>query len=211
MKKGNSNQDESTHTIDNLCKKDKNKIIELLKRLNELKKRCAFLESNINHQNMENQSIETKNDIITKQIDEINQKFNEESSLTSGFPKQLEDLQLAIQATETENLNLKAKIKDSTSEVSELTEVLKQLDSKYNRIKVDASVSCKFSKHREKCINTDDVTANYADAEVQNPERKTEADFYYEDLTSNTFGPVGTLFDAPDDEINSLISILNSV
>lgn len=211
MKKGNSNQDDSTHTIDNLCKKDKNKMIELLKQLNEMKKRCAFLESKINSQNVENQHIEVTNDIISKQIEDVNQKFNELENSTKENPKKLEDLQLKIQATETENSNFKAKIKDCNSEISELTEVLRQLDSKYNRIKIDASVSCRFAKHREICINTDDVTKNYVEIGIQNPEKKTEAEFYYEDLTSNNFGPVGTLFDTPDDEINSLITILNSV
>lgn len=211
MKKGNTNQDDSNHTIDNLCKRDKNKMIELLKQLNELKKRCSFLESNINSQNMENQRIEMKNELIAKQIEEVDQKFNESSSLSKEHPKQLEELQLAIQATEAENSNLRAKIKDSTSEANELNNELQILNLKYNHIYKDASVSCQFSKHKEKCINTDDVIENYADKSIQIPERKKEIDFLYEDSTSNNFEPVGTLFDAPDEEITSLISILNNV
>ncbi|KAK8885154.1 hypothetical protein M9Y10_044283 [Tritrichomonas musculus] len=209
MKKGNNPDD--SHTIDNLCKKDKNKMIELLKQLNELKKRCAFLESSINSQNNENQRIEMKNEFISKQIEEVEQKFNESSDLSKEFPKQLEELTLAIQATEIENSNLKVKIKDSTSEASELNNELQRLSAKYNPIYKDASVSCTFSKRREKCINTDDVTANYVEKEFQIPERKKETDFLYEDLTSNTIEPVGTLYDAPDEEITNLISILNSI
>lgn len=205
MKKGND-QEANDHTIDNLCKRDKNKMIELLKQLNELKKRCAFLDSSINNQNLENQRVEIKNDVISKQIEDVEHKFNESSNISKEYPKQFEEFTLAIQVSETECANLRAQIEDSESQAAELREVLNILNSKYNRIYKDASVSC-FAKCKEKETNTDDVTQNYVDCELQIPERKVEKDFLYEDFTTNN--PIGTYFDAPDDEITSLIAILN--
>ncbi|OHT05867.1 tropomyosin [Tritrichomonas foetus] len=208
MKKGNE-QDNSNHTIDNLCKRDKNKVIELLKQLNELRKRCAFLESNIESQVLENQRVEGRNEMIAKQIEATEMKFSEASDLAADTPSKLEGLTLNIQATETESSNLRMKIEDSEKEIKILQDELTILKDKYGHIYLDASVSC-VAKCHNMCLNTEDLQ-NYENKELQIPEKEKEMEFLYDDSNSHIPDVHSAYYDQPDDEISNLIVLLNNI
>ena len=208
MKKGG--EEDTTQTIDNLCKRDKNKVIELLKQLNELRKRCSFLESKIEAQSHENERIEGRNEMIAQQIDATEKKFSEASEVSKDSPKQLEELTLNIQTSEIENSNLRLKIEDSEREIKSLKDNLQELKTKYDRIYLDASVSC-IAKCFDKSITTDDVSQNHANKEVQAPEKRVQMDYLYDDSQTNLGESFSVYYSQPDDDINNLISILNHI
>ena len=104
------------HTIDNLCKKDKGQV--MLKQLNELKKRCASLEAEIESQTLKNQRISGRDDVLAQQLDVKESKLFEFVELSKYAQSKIESLTLNLQKVQSDNNIMKTRISESESEAS---------------------------------------------------------------------------------------------
>lgn len=161
-----SAQKEIPHTIDNLCKKDKGQVIEMLKQLNELKKRCSNLESAIDEKNHENQRINGRNEVLSQQLESIEAKLFESVELSKDAQSKIEILTTNLQNIESDNNLFKSRIRDSEAEVQNLRKSYHELNLKYDRILVDTSVLC-GNTTVEQATSTDDYAIKQRSVEVQ--------------------------------------------
>ena len=115
------------HTLDNLCKKEKDKVVDMLKQLNELKKRCASLEKELNDKQLENQRLTGQTEGMSQQLDATQAKLIEYIELSKESQTQIEQLSLKLQKSESEKKVLTARYRDCQAEVSSLKDQIRQL------------------------------------------------------------------------------------
>ena len=63
------------HTLDNLCKSDKEKLMEMIKQLNEVQKRCNALEIELENLQQENQRLNGREDVMKSQLEAMENKL----------------------------------------------------------------------------------------------------------------------------------------
>ena len=80
------------HTLDNLCKSDKEKVVEMLKQLNELKKRCNTLEQELDTSHNENLRLIGREEIMKKQLESMEIKLFDSVELSKKSQAQVEQL-----------------------------------------------------------------------------------------------------------------------
>ena len=203
------------HTIDNLCKKDKSQVIEMLKQLNELKKRCASLETEIESQTLENQRISGRDDVLAQQLDATESKLFEFVELSKDAQSKIESLTLNLQKIQSDNNLIKTRISESESEVELLRETYRQLQLKHDHVLVETGVLSRFPT-KEIGTNTTDYSTTQGEIGIQAPEVSqdqnsslTEQKFSSTQFVSETSGL--TNLQEPDQDVLELIKLLNNL
>ena len=192
------------HTIDNLCKRDKEKVVEILRQLNELRKRCTILESQIESVTQEEQRFLKREAMITGQIESTENKLIEATELSRTTRESINQVSLELQDSEAENRTLEEKISGSEADMETLKEQLRQMRVKYNRILVDTSVVC--------TPETADVETNCEDKRVL---CSAQTQVLNRDLSEAMFDDTelppgwGIFCEDADDDVTSLITLLN--
>ncbi|OHT08104.1 tropomyosin [Tritrichomonas foetus] len=160
------------HTLDNLCKKEKDKVIDMLKQLNELKKRCATLEKDLSEKQLENQRLTGQTEGMSHQLEATQAKLIEYIELSKESQAQIEQLSLKLQRADADKKVLSARYRDSQAEVSSLRDQIRQMRMKHERVHVNAGITCKIVTC-DKSSNTIDTALNLRDQAVQFPIEST--------------------------------------
>ena len=147
------------HTIDNLCKSEKAKVVEMMKQLSELRKRSVSLQAEIDAQILVNQKLEGSGDVMTQQLAQSEQKLFDAIQLSKNEDYQIDRLTQQLQKTQSERNRAQAKHIQSSAEVEALREEYRQLKLKYDHVLVDTSSQC-ISKTNDMSVNTDDLKEN---------------------------------------------------
>lgn len=160
------------HTLDNLCKKEKDKVFDMLKQLSELKKRCSALEKELNEKQLENQHLSGQTESLKHQYEAVQSKLIEYIELSNESRTKIDQYSLKLQRSESDKKNLAARYRDSQAEVTSLRDQIRQLRLKHDHIYANASVSCRIITC-DKSSNTFDTSLNLRDQAVQYPIEST--------------------------------------
>lgn len=163
------------HTLDNLCKKEKDKVFDMLKQLSELKKRCTALEKELNEKQLENQRLSGQTESMTHQLEAVQSKLIEYIELSKGSQSQIEQLSIKLQRSDADKKTLAARYRDSQAEVTSLRDQIRQLRLKHEHIYANASVNCRIITC-DKGTNTFDTSLSLRDQAVQYPIESTFVD-----------------------------------
>jgi chromosome segregation ATPase len=197
----NGHHSMTDHTIDHLCPAHKAKVVELLKQLNELRKRCGFLESQIEAADAEEDRLERIHAGIGDKIEAEKQRLAEATSVAAAADDQIDRLAHEYEQIQSESGVLRFKIDESEQEVALLTSTYKQLRLKYDRVYADTGETI-----RATTIDHESQTGarHHLHAESQAPSRETCSEIFPDDVAFTW--PSGEL----DAETNSLILWLNN-
>jgi uncharacterized phage infection (PIP) family protein YhgE len=180
------------HTLDNLCRQEKDKVQEMLRQLNELRKRCTSLEREIESKRSENQRLTGREDILTSQLEAVQSKLLSVVEISKDAQGQVEQLSLKLQKTETKKKTLQAEYRESQIEAQRLQEKMAELQSKHLRTTISIGLQCgaptcdRSSNTESSAISlhsaavqvpaegtfTEPVTANISHLQVMSPDRK---------------------------------------
>lgn len=193
----------SQHTIDNLCKRDKSKVVEMLKELNEFRKRCTILEGQIAAVDAEQSRLLSRDATIMKQIEITEEQMLESTQISSAAQESIAQLTIDLQNSETENESLKSKLMDTESDIATAKEVLRQLRFRYDKLVVDTSVMC-IQEQNDVETNTEEVIPK-ADAQSQVLSRESGSQLDDGDMPAGW----GSIIEEADEDVSSLIAFLN--
>jgi hypothetical protein len=197
------------HTIDNLCPKHKAKVMELLRQLNELSKRCGLLEAQFERANAESQRLIDANSAIAEKITAEELGLLEATRISESAQSEIEQLSIEFQNQQSETNRLRLTVADEEDGVESLRKSYRQMRRKYDRMFVDTGVNCrpKFADHAE---NTDDSRRPHADKEVQVPSRDSQSEIFpFDDDSEMPLRGAAAACEV-DDETSSLILMLNN-
>lgn len=172
------------HTLDNLCKKDKDKVVEMLRQLNELKKRCTALEQELDEKRLDNQRLEGRDDVMTQQLEAIQSKLIESVQVSKDSQNQIEQLTSKLQKSESDKKLLQARLKDAQTESMSLHDQIRLLQQKHECLHANVGINCRIVTC-DKMVNTEDTALNLMNAAVQAPLESSFAQPVY----SNTNQP----------------------
>lgn len=193
----------SQHTIDNLCKRDKSKVVEMLKELNEFRKRCTILEGQIAAVDAEQSRLLSRDATIMKQIEITEEQMLESTQISSAAQESIAQLTIELQNSETENESLKSKLMDTESDIATAKEVLRQLKFRYDKLVVDTSVMC-IQEQNDIETNTEEVIPK-ADTQSQVFNRESGSQLDDGDMPTGW----GSIIEEADEDVSSLIAFLN--
>ena len=209
------------HTLDNLCKADKDKLMEMIKQLNEVKKRCNALEQEVESLQSENQRLIGREDVMKAQIEAMETKLFDAVEISKGSQARVEQLTSSLQKSEAGRKSSRARYREAQTEISSLRDTIRELKLKHERIHVETSIQTTFSR-TNRATNTDDTSINKVDEAIQCQSKditKTQTRFQsYSTMQNTTIQPDGfESFDSQqipsyedyDDDISSLVALLN--
>lgn len=160
------------HTLDNLCKKEKDKVFDMLKQLSELKKRSAALEKELNEKQLENQRLSGQTESLSHQFEAVQSKLIEYIELSKESQAKIDQLSMKLQRSDADKKTLAARYRDSQAEVTSLKDQIRQLRLKHEHIYANASVNCRIITV-DKSSNTFDSSLNLRDQAIQYPIEST--------------------------------------
>ena len=210
------------HTLDNLCKADKDKLMEMIKQLNEVKKRCNALEQEAESLQSENQRLIGREDVMKAQIESMETKLFDAVEISKGSQARVDQLTSALQKSEAGRKSARARYREAQGEISSLRDTIRELKLKHERIHVDTSIQTVFNR-TNRATNTDDTSINKIDQSVQCQAKditRTQTRFTSYSTLQNTTMPPEALdsfesqqqiptYEEFDDDISSLVALLN--
>ena len=213
------------HTLDNLCAADKEKVVEMLKQMNELKKRCATLEQDLTNRQVENERLSGREEVITRQLESTQTKLYDAMEQSKNSQTQIEQLTQKLQKSEAENKAIKARVRDSEAEAQRLRETANEMRLLTEKMTITTAVQCKPATI-DKNLNTLDTALDLTETAVQASDAPTAVTASSaKEEKSTTFAVESTRLDTPvqrattatdasyrsevDAELAELISLLN--
>jgi hypothetical protein len=157
------------HTLDNLCQRDKDKVMAMLKQLNEMKKRCTGLEQALESRHMDNQRLAGRDEVMSHSLEAAHARLIDvvESSKTSQV--QIEDLSLRLQRSESDRKATDARVRDAQAEAQALRDAVGRARAKRGRSAVTTSTQAR-PPTCERAVNTADSALGRRDAAAQAPD-----------------------------------------
>lgn len=143
------------HTLDNLCKADKDKLVEMIKQLSEMKKRCAALEHELENKKTESERLLAREGILKAQIESTENKLYDAVEISKGSQARVEQLTSELQRSEAGRKSARARYRESQAEITQLRDAIRELKLRHERILVDTSVQTRVNIC-SRGINTDD-------------------------------------------------------
>jgi chromosome segregation ATPase len=192
--------------IDYLCPVHKAKVVELLKQLNEIRKRCGILESEIDAAGTGEQKLTQINADMAHKIEAEELRLLEATQISALARDQIESLTSEYERKETEWARLKRKVNETRHEVTTLNESYSQLRTKYDRLYQDTGETF----HADTIdIGNQTEERRFADKECEAPPPESRSEvFVFEDPFDTPIWRSVT--DQLDDETHSLILMLNN-
>jgi chromosome segregation ATPase len=132
------------HILDNLTKKEKEKVFDMLKQLNELKKRCTALEQDIETTGLEHQRLVGREELMSRQLESTQAKLLEAVECAKESQVQIDSLTQKIQKSEDERERLDATFRECVSELNTLREAMQQFKMRRDRITVTAATQARI-------------------------------------------------------------------
>jgi chromosome segregation ATPase len=217
------------HTLDNLCQKEKDKVLELLRQLNEFKKRCAALEQEIESKTRDNTRLLGRDEVTAHELEATQTRLIEAIEVWKQAQLQIENLSLRLQTAESHRKAISARLRDSEADVEVMREKMRRSQQKYDRRMVSTSTQTRpLLDHKESntvssALDLRETAVQMGDdpmprqSEVMPTEPEPPQQHCTEEVqqqpTQSTdaslpSGPTSHV-SAPDDELFRLISILN--
>ena len=156
------------HTLDNLSKKEKDRVVDMLKQLNELKKKCTGLEQQLESKQLENERLSGREEVMRKQLEATESKLLEAIQLSKESQNEIEQLSLKVQKSESEKKQLNTRLRDAHAETQSLKDAIREIRLKHEKVLVSAAVQCKIITC-DRSSNTEDTSLNLQNAVVQVP------------------------------------------
>lgn len=154
------------HTLDNLCKADKDKLMELIKQVNELNKRCNLLEQENNAKQAEIQRLVGREDVMKNQLESLEAKLFDAVEISKSAQARVEQLTSDVQKAEAGRKSARARYREAQSEITSLRDTIRELKLKHERIHVETGVQTK-NNYCSRTTNTEDTSLNLTDMEIQ--------------------------------------------
>lgn len=154
------------HTLDNLCKADKDKLMEMIKQLNEVKKRCNALEQEVDSLQSENQRLTGREDVMKSQLESMETKLFDAVEISKASQSRVEALTTGLQKSEAGRKSARARYREAQAEISSLRDTIREMKLKHERIHIDTSIQTNFSR-ANRATNTTDTSINHVDESVQ--------------------------------------------
>jgi hypothetical protein len=152
------------HTLDNLSKKEKEKVFEMLRQLNELKKRCASLEQQLEVTEHEHQRLAGREELRSRQLESTEAKLLEAVELAKESQVEVESLTAQLQTCESERESLTATFHDCQSEGKSLRDAMDQFKPRGDRMLVTTSTQARIILCEAACGTADPATDRHAAA-----------------------------------------------
>ena len=133
------------HTLDNLCKADKDKLVEMIKQLSEMKKRCAALEHELENSKTESERLIARESLLKAQIESTENKLYDAVEISKGSQARVEQLTGELQKSEAGRKSARARYRESQAEITQLRDTIRELKLRHERILVDTSVQTKVN------------------------------------------------------------------
>jgi chromosome segregation ATPase len=154
------------HTLDNLCQSDKDKVVEMLKQLNEMKKRCTGLEQDLESRQLENERLTGRDDVMSHSLEATHARLIDVIESSKASQVQIESLSLRLQQSDAERKAVEARVRDSQSEVCALRDAVRRARAKRDRSAVTTSTQAR-PLTSEKAVNTAETALGRRDAAAQ--------------------------------------------
>jgi regulator of replication initiation timing len=154
------------HTLDNLTKKEKEKVFDMLKQLNELKKRCAALEQEGESTELEHQRLVGREELMSRQLDSTQAKLLEAVECAKESQVQVDGLAQRLQQSGDERRRLDAALRECAAEAQALRGEMAQLKARRDRITVTAATQARIILS-DQASNTADAALDRRNAAVQ--------------------------------------------
>jgi hypothetical protein len=122
------------HTLDNLCQREKEKVLEMLKQLNKMKKRCAALEQSLESRRLENQRLSGREEVISRELESAQARLIETVESSKAAQVQVEELSLQLQQSESDRRVATARVRESQAEIQALTDAVRRARMKRDRL-----------------------------------------------------------------------------
>lgn len=208
------------HTLDNLCASDKEKVVEMLRQMNELKKRCATLEQDLTNRQVENERLSGREEVICRQLESTQTKLYEAVEQSKNSQTHIEQLTQKLQKSDAENKAIKARLRDSEAEAQRLRETANEMRLLTEKLTITTSVQCS-PPTIDKNINTIDTALDLTNTAVQHSDEPASQPAKQEASVSQTATSIETavvqsreLTEASyrsevDPELAELITLLN--
>jgi chromosome segregation ATPase len=199
------------HTLDHLCRQEKEKVFEMLKQLNEFKKRCASLEEQLGSRELECERLSGREELMSRQLEATQAKLFEAIESSKDSQIQIEELSLKLQKSEVERKAVNVQLRDAQIESQSLRKTIRQFRTSQDRL-LSTSAQCEVMSS-DKETNTDSSTFNFHSVGVQAPSDSCPSPIRLPRPPPN-HGPDDTGIQSaaliePDEELEQLISILN--
>jgi chromosome segregation ATPase len=196
----------SEHTIDHLCPPHKRKVVELLKQLLELRKRCSILENELEAAGTEENRLNQISANLTHQIEAEEVRLLEATRLSAAAREQLQKLTADYERESKQAVLLRVKASESRDEVAALNTTYQQLRVKYDKHYRDTGETFRAETAE---VETQTKERHFANQECEAPPPETRSEmFFFEDRVSTPLHL--SLTDELDDETHSLILMLNT-
>ena len=204
------------HTLDNLCKDDKDKVVEMLRQVNELKKRCSSLEEDLANRTIENERLSGREEVIARQLEATRSKLYETVEESKNSQTQIESLSQKLQEADAEKKLINTELEDAEAEVRKYREIMNDVRMKYEKIQVTTAVQCRPPTLDEN-VNTIDTALDLTTSAAQTislpktnvipSTRVCEVTPFH--VTSPVRNDTTTYVSEVDRELDELISLLN--
>jgi hypothetical protein len=205
------------HTLDNLCSPEKEKVVDMLKQLSELKKRCTVLEETLEGKQRENEKNGGREEVLARQLDSIQGKLLETVESSGELQQQIEGMSLKLQKAQSEGRALSLRLQDSQAEAKSLRDNIREIEAVHNRVLVATGTQVTII-HCGRSCNTDDSAIDVQNAWVQvgpdafPPPSRTQSPVPIRTPPPASFlkTPDGVSSADLDDELAQLISLLTT-
>jgi chromosome segregation ATPase len=202
-------------TLDNLCSSDKTKVVEMLKKLNQLRKRCTLLEQEFEIRQREKEKEASQQEVLAHQLEVVQGKLLETVELSGKSQEEIESLSLKLQRVESERKSLSLRFHDSQLEAQSLRENIEEIELQHNHVLVTIATQTSHI-YCDKSCNTLESAVNLQNAIVQvSPDalrRHSQVLPSPDRFYSKTLSPITPLKEPDsdlDDELTFIISFLN--
>jgi chromosome segregation ATPase len=116
------------HTLDNLCSDEKEKVMQMIKQLNELQKRCTDLEQVLERSYRDKDKLIKLKEGMSHQLEETQMKLLQAAKSSRESQQQIEALPLRLENIESERRTLTSYFHSSQLEVQSLRETLREIE-----------------------------------------------------------------------------------
>jgi hypothetical protein len=152
------------HTIDNLCKQEKQRVFDMFKHLTELQERCTSLEEQLASKQLDLERCAGREESMSRQIDATQTKLFQSIELSKELQIQNQDLSDKLIASESRRATLTGQLRDSQTESETLRETIRDLRA--TKILFNASAQCRIVTC-DRAINTDSSGLHPQSASIQ--------------------------------------------
>ena len=156
------------HTLENLVKSEKDKVVCMLKDLKEARDKCQQLEKNLEEAQFEHQRLSGREEATSKQFEDTQAKLLQAVALSRDSQEKIDELHLKLQQAEKEKREATTALEMAEAESQLLREKINEIKMKHEQVHVDAYVMARIITC-DRSMNTIQSALNLIHEAVQAP------------------------------------------